>query len=45
MHGRRRLSLQEVAASGLVIRDVRGTPEELQLLEPVRHMLPAGYAE
>lgn len=45
MHYRRRLSALEVLHTGLVIRDVRGTPEYDRLLEPVRQWLPAGYSE
>lgn len=44
-HLRRRLSAAEVAASGCVMRDVRGTPEADLLLAPYRHRLPAGYHE
>jgi hypothetical protein len=45
MHLRRRLSAAEVSASGLVVRDVRGTPEAELRLALVRHLLPAGYTE
>jgi hypothetical protein len=44
-HLRRRLSAVEVAASGLVMRDVRGTPEVEARLAPVRHLLPPGFHE
>lgn len=45
VHLRRRLSALEQAQRGLVVRDVRGTPEADELLAPVRHLLPAGYHE
>lgn len=45
LHIRRRLSLAEVLATGMVMRDVRGTPDYDRLLQPVRHLLPAGYEE
>jgi hypothetical protein len=44
-HLRRRLSTAEVAVSGCVLRDIRGTPEADLLLAPLRHRLPAGYTE
>lgn len=45
LHLRRRLSAAEVAETGMVLRDVRGTPEADRLLDPVRHRLPPGYTE
>lgn len=45
VHVRRRLSLVEQMATGLVIRDVRGTAEAERLLDAVRTWLPVGYRE
>lgn len=45
VHVRRRLSLAEQAAAGLVVRDVRGTAEAERLLDAVRPWLPHGYQE
>lgn len=45
VHLRRRLTLDEQAATGLVIRDVRGTPEAVARLNTVRRWLPDGYVE
>jgi hypothetical protein len=44
-HLRRRCSPAEVERYGLVVRDVRGTPEAEARLAPVRHLLPPGYTE
>ncbi len=45
MHLRRRLSFAERSATGLVMRDIRGTPEADRRLAAVRQWLPAGYVE
>jgi hypothetical protein len=45
VHVRRRLSDAEVAATGLAMRDVRGTPEHDLRLAPLLHLLPIGYRE
>lgn len=47
MHVRRRLSMAEVAASGLEMRDIRGTREADDRLDVVRAfgVLPPGYTE
>lgn len=45
VHVRRRLSVAEVAATGLVMLDVRGTPEAELRLQAVRRWLPANYVE
>jgi len=44
-HLRRRLSMSEVALSGCVMRDIRGTPEVDELLAPLRRWLPIGWTE
>jgi hypothetical protein len=44
-HLRRRLSLDEQAATGLVMRDIRGTAEAASRLDAVRRWLPDGYVE
>ena len=44
-HLRKRLSLAEQAAAGLVVRDIRGTPEAATRLDAVRRWLPDGYTE
>ena len=44
-HLRKRLSLPEQAAAGLVVADIRGTPEAAERLEAVRRWLPDGYTE
>lgn len=43
-HLRRRLNAAEAASVGQVL-DVRGTPEALRRLRPVRHLLPPGWSE
>jgi hypothetical protein len=45
MHLRRRLSAVEQAESGLVMSDIRGTPEAERRLAVVRDRLPPGYVE
>lgn len=45
VHLRRRLSAAEVLATGLTVRDVRGTPEAEARLAAVRAWLPPGYTE
>jgi hypothetical protein len=44
VHLRRRLNAIEAAVVGPV-RDIRGTAEAFRRLQPVRHLLPAGYTE
>jgi hypothetical protein len=45
MHLRRRLSSVERDVTGLVVRDIRGTPEADDRLDAVRKWLPDGYSE
>jgi hypothetical protein len=45
VHVRRRLTLDEQAATGLVMLDIRGTPEAAARLDAVRKWLPDGYTE
>ena len=45
VHVRRRLNPDEIARTGLTVRDVRGTPEAERLLDAVRRWLPSGYTE
>lgn len=45
VHLRRRLSAREAAQFGLVMRDIRGTPEAEVRLAPLRGILGAGYTE
>jgi hypothetical protein len=45
VHIRRRLNSDEIARTGLTVRDVRGTPEAERLLDVVRRWLPSGYTE
>jgi len=44
-HLRRRLTIAEQAGAGLIVRDVRGTPEAAALLAAVARWLPVGYTE
>jgi hypothetical protein len=45
VHVRRRLSVVEQGATGLVMRDIRGTAEAAARLEVVAGWLPDGYTE
>jgi hypothetical protein len=45
VHLRRRLSVVEQGATGLVMRDIRGTAEAAARLEVVARWLPDGYTE